>query len=59
MAVPVVLYGSKTWIKNIKEVGKIEEMKCLGSPSGCIRLDKFKNEGTRKEVEGVSKSFRT
>lgn len=53
MAVPVLMYGSETWVNKKKYQNAIQssEMKFLRSVNKCTKLDKIKNEDIRKNLD--------
>ena len=53
VARPALLYGSETWVITKRDMTRLEaaEMRCLRSVKGYGRLDKIRNEATRKELE--------
>jgi hypothetical protein len=55
MAVPILLYGSKTWTLRKRDWKRIQtaEMKYLRKVKRCTRLDQIRNEDIRNEL-GVS-----
>jgi hypothetical protein len=55
MAVPVLLYGSETWIPRKRDWNMIQaaEIKYLRTVKGCTRLDHIRNEDIRNEL-GIS-----
>jgi hypothetical protein len=52
MAVPVLLYSSKTWTTRKRDWNRIQvaEMKYLRTVKGCTRLDQVRNEDIRNEL---------
>lgn len=53
MAVPLLLYGSETWVINKKISSRIQsaEMSFLRRTKGCTRLDHIQNEDIRNELQ--------
>jgi hypothetical protein len=56
VAVSTLLYGSEVWITNQKQQNLIiaVEMKYLASVKGCSRIDRFRNEDVRNELNVTS-----
>ena len=56
VAVPVLLYGSETWVAVKKRLSRIKalEMRFFHSVKGCIRRDRLDNEDIHKELKTVS-----
>ncbi|KAJ4429720.1 hypothetical protein ANN_21924 [Periplaneta americana] len=52
MAVPVLTYGSESWIIKERDKSKLQtaEMRCLRRVKGCTRRDLIRNEDIRKEL---------
>lgn len=52
MAVPVVLYGSETWVLSKREQTRLQaaEMKFLRAVKGCTLEDRNRNEDIRNEL---------
>ena len=53
MAVPMLLYGSETWVESKAEKSRIQaaEMRFLRRVKGCTRLDRFRNDDIRRELD--------
>ena len=52
MAVPMLLYGTESWITRKRDKNRIQaaEMKFLRSAKGCSEQDRFRNEEIREEL---------
>lgn len=52
MAKPSMLYDSETWIPRPKDYSSITaaDITYLGSVNGCTRLDPFRNDNTRRDL---------
>lgn len=52
MAIPMLLYGSETWVINKKDVTRIQsEMKFLRSVKRCTRMDRIKNDDIKQKLD--------
>lgn len=53
MAVPILTYGSESWIMNARNKSNIQaaEMRFLRSVKGCTRTDRLRNVEIREELE--------
>ena len=52
MATPQIMYGSETWTDNRRQNSQIQaaEMRFLRRVKGCTRLDRYRNEDIRQEL---------
>ena len=52
MAVPLILYGSESWIERKRDKSNIQsaEMRFLRTVKGCTRRDHIKNDDIREEL---------
>lgn len=53
MAVPILTYGSESWITTQKDTNKLQtaEMRFLRRIKGCTREDRLRNEAIREELQ--------
>lgn len=55
MAIPLLLYGIKTWTLKKRDWNKIQasEIKYLRTVKFCISTDQFRNEDIRKKLDNL------